>query len=276
LRKGYSPLHEAASSACAPSSQLRRGTTRPIRSKLRPSLPLRIRDRVAAGSPARMRFGNVIPFRTALGRLGHRQDGHERSGCFLRFGGPRRNKPALIVSNLVRPNCGRGTGRRAWRESHLAEALGGFEAGAVGEFRGADLLASFEFDGLQAQDAGLAASNKPIAVSAEQSTRHAANGREGGIDFCWQRGVVHCRLAPEVAGLAAKPAIGAGPGSETSHTVVNFLSRAVPINAAIFLLQNGGDGRLRVVLWPRKDGARVEPTQGLFNQRGASLGHSQS
>src|SRR6516164_4181404 len=79
------------------------------------SLPLRIRDRVAAGSPARMRFGNVIPFRTALGRLGHRQDGHERSGCFLRFGGPRRNKPALIVTDLVRPNCGQG-----YRSTRLA------------------------------------------------------------------------------------------------------------------------------------------------------------
>src|SRR5262245_52521197 len=74
------------------------------------SLPLRMRDRVRAGSTARMRLGNVIPYwgcdwpSRALPRW------TREIRCFLRFFG------------------------RAWRESHLAEALGGFEAGAVGEF----------------------------------------------------------------------------------------------------------------------------------------------
>src|SRR5215467_4926492 len=114
------------------------------------------------------------------------------------------------TQNLSMPEC------LDARNSGVSEAFTGFETSAHGEFGGADLLASFEFDGLQAQERCMTAGNEPFVFYTEECTWH------GGclLDRLLRAHFLRRRFAPNVAGLTAKRGIGAGPGSEAAHAVV--------------------------------------------------------
>src|SRR5690348_15536804 len=126
------------------------------------------------------------------------------------------------------------------RKSRVAEAFAEFEASPVGEFGGADLFAAFQFDGLQAQKRCVATGDEPIVLSSNKSSGRGPGGREGwGIKrFFEQRCGLGHRFGPQVASLAAKCRVSAGPGSEAAHAVINFLCGEIPVDAAILFLEN--------------------------------------
>src|SRR5712692_8980886 len=124
-------------------------------------------------------------------------------------------------------------------KSGAAEAFAGFQASADGKFGGADLLAAFEFDGLNMQNHCSPANDKETIFFREQSSRRmrscrraASAKRKAGDHFAGHR------LGPDMAGLAAKRSISAGPGSEAAHAVVDFMRRPIPVDAAVLFFQH--------------------------------------
>src|SRR5437868_14761687 len=92
--------------------------------------------------------------------------------------------------------------------------------------------------------------------------------------FPSQRCIFRQWFGPEVATLAAKGGICAGPGSEPTHAVVNLLGGADPVDAPVFFFQDGSNGGSGVILGVRKDCAGGERAQGLLDVRLPGFGHA--
>src|SRR5215510_8485770 len=90
------------------------------------------------------------------------------------------------------------------------------------------------------------------------------------MDFCRQRGW----LAPKMAGLTPKCGVSAGPGREAAHAVVDFLRRAIPVDATVFFFEDRSDGGFGMVLRTRNNRAGSEAAQRLFHEGCTSFGHS--
>ena len=99
----------------------------------------------------------------------------------------------------------------------------GLHVGTVGEIRGGDLLAPFQFDGRNLQKGLLAAGDEETFAVIE--------------DLAWDCcaiGVRH-RLAEKVAGCAPERGVGAWPWRETAHAVVDDLGGLLPVDQAVLL-----------------------------------------
>src|SRR3982751_3141957 len=82
---------------------------------------------------------------------------------------------------------------------------------------------------------------------------------------------------PYVQHLAAKCCKGPRPGSESANAIVNCRRGNLPVNLAIFLLQDGGISRLRVVLRLGPDCSRFDGFECLDEKAGThnSQAHGQ-
>src|SRR5260370_4087169 len=56
---------------------------------------------------------------------------------------------------------------------------------------------------------------------------------------------------PYVEPLIAEKGVRAGPRQKAAHSIADFFSRPVPIDKAVFLLQNGREGRFGWILFHR-------------------------
>src|SRR5215469_7714706 len=147
------------------------------------------------------------------------------------------------------------------RKSGVSEAFTGLEAGAVGEFGSADLLAALQFEGLETQKRCVAARNETVVLSDKKGPGRGACGdkRRAITQLLGKRvGFVYW-LGPDVASLTAKGCVSARPESKAAHTVVDFLCRPGPVDAAVFFFQNWSDGGFGMVLMSRNNCTGFEP-----------------
>src|SRR5712692_5070564 len=148
----------------------------------------------------------------------------------------------------------------AARKSTVAKAFTGFQSRAVGKFGGRNLLASFQFDGQNAQNGCASAGDLQFLFRVEQGAGHSL------------RTFLRHRLAPDLTGLAAKGGVRARPGSKAAHAIEIFGSGKIPINAAVFFFQDRRGGGLGVILRAWMDGSRGEAAETLRQERRARRG----
>ena len=97
----------------------------------------------------------------------------------------------------------------------------GSHVGSVGKIDRGDLLAPLRFDVQDVQKGLLPAGDQEIFAVVIDLARSAGAER------------VRRRLAEKVAGGVAEMGIGAGPGSESAHAVVDDLGGLLPVDLAV-------------------------------------------
>src|SRR6266699_5554607 len=112
----------------------------------------------------------------------------------------------------------------ASRNSRVAKAFTRFQSGAIGKFGGRNLLASFDFDGHHAQNGCVAAHDEQFVLFAGQSSWRNTSSTCRQVSAHSFR---H-RLSQDVARLPAKSGVGARPGGQAPHSVVNLSRGTVP------------------------------------------------
>ena len=85
------------------------------------------------------------------------------------------------------------------------------------------------------------------AVAAHSENAAIVNERTGDMNAL----VARKARAPKMNRLATQNGPGTRPGLQTANVVVNFGRGLLPLNAAIFLLQNRCPGGTRGILWGR-------------------------
>src|SRR5712692_1932253 len=155
--------------------------------------------------------------------------------------------PMVQTASMTQPS--------AARKSTVAKAFTGFQSRAVGKFGGRNLLASFQFDGQNAQNGCASAGDLQFLFRVEQGAGHGL------------RTFLRHRLAPDLTGLAAKGGVRARPGGKTAHAMENFASGTIPSDAAVFFFQDRRGSGIGVNLWARMDGSRREAAKTLRRER---------
>src|SRR5579862_6822516 len=119
-----------------------------------------------------------------------------------------------------------------------AEELALGQPRAVDEFASLDAFSPFDLHGFDLHIATFAADDiDGVAIGQQASVNLALRG---------QRRI--SRPPPDLADLPAEAGVGAGPGGEPSHTVVDLADRKRPIDQAMLLFEQWRVARLRGVL----------------------------
>ena len=157
-----------------------------------------------------------------------------------------------------------GSEHRSEIDFALNKPFGETKSRAIREFACGDFLSPFDLHGVQPQARPFAAryiyffrGRKNFAGSYARLSRTEYFG-----------------AAPEMARPPSERAVGAGPGCEAAHAVVNLLRGSRPVNSAIFLFENRGVGSILRVLRSRRNFSAIELQKRLGDEIRADRAHA--